>query len=193
MSATSAYPAPLLPFRRGYDRLLEVISAFLMAALTIVIVMGFVFRAIDLSLVWYDEIASIGLCWLTYYGSALAALRGAHIGFPGIVNAFPRNLRVAAALFAEAVVIGFFILLAVTGIEVVDILKGSTMVSLPGVSLQITQSVIPITAILFIIAELLRLPDVLAAARGGGFEDHELKEALENLENTNPADKGGQR
>lgn len=189
MSAASAYPAPLLPIRRAYDRLLEVISAFLMAALAIVIVMGFVFRAIGLSLVWYDEIASIGLCWLTYYGSALAALRGAHIGFPGIVNAFPRGLRVAAALFAEAVVIGFFALLAVTGLEVVDILKGSTLVSLPNVSLQVTQSVIPITAVLFIIAELLRLPDVLAAARGSGFEDHELKEALENLETAKPAEK----
>lgn len=168
--------------RRAYDRLLEVVSAILMAALTVIIVMGFVFRAIDLSLVWYDEIASIGLCWLTYYGSALAALRGAHIGFPGIVNAFPPGLRVAATLFAEAVVIAFFAVLAVTGLEVVEILKGSTLVSLPGISLQVTQSVIPITAVLFIIAELLRLPEVLAAARGAGFEDHELKEALETIE-----------
>lgn len=168
--------------RRAYDRLLEIVSAILMAGLTIIIVMGFVFRAIDLSLVWYDEIASIGLCWLTYYGSALAALRGAHIGFPGIVNAFPPGLRVAATLFAEAVVIAFFAVLAVTGLEVVEILKGSTLVSLPGISLQVTQSVIPITAVLFIIAELLRLPEVLAAARGAGFEDHELKEAMETVQ-----------
>lgn len=168
--------------RRAYDRLLEIISAILMAGLTIIIVMGFVFRAIDLSLVWYDEIASIGLCWLTYYGSALAALRGAHIGFPGIVNAFPPGLRVTATLFAEAVIIAFFAVLAVTGLEVVEILKGSTLVSLPGISLQVTQSVIPITAVLFIIAELLRLPEVLAAARGAGFEDHELKEALDTVE-----------
>ncbi len=172
----------MLAVRRSYDRFLEVISAFLMAALTVIIIMGFVSRAIDHSLVWYDEIASIGLCWLTYYGSALAAMRGAHIGFPGIVNAFPPPLRVAAALFAEGVVIGFFVLLTVTGLEVIDILKGSTLVSLPGVSLQVTQSVIPITSVLFIIAEMLRLPDVLAAARGTGFEDHELKEALETVE-----------
>jgi len=170
--------------RRLYDRLLEIVSAILMAGLTIIIVMGFVFRAIDLSLVWYDEIASIGLCWLTYYGSALAALRGAHIGFPGIVNAFPPGLRVAATLFAEAVIIAFFAVLAVTGLEVVEILKGSTLVSLPGISLQVTQSVIPITAVLFILAEFLRLPEVLAAARGAGFEDHELKEALETVEAT---------
>src|SRR3546814_5117490 len=97
--------------------------------------MGFVFRAVGLSLVWYDEIASIGLCWLTYYGSALAASRGAHIGFPGIVNALTPGLRLAAALLGEAVVIGFFVLLAVTGIEVLDILTRDTLVSLPNWSL----------------------------------------------------------
>lgn len=168
--------------RRCYDRFLEILSAALMAGLTIILVMGFVFRAIDLSLVWYDEIASIGLCWLTYYGSALAAARGAHIGFPGIVNALPPGLRLAATVLGEAVTIGFFVLLAITGFQVLDILKGDTLVSLPNVSLQVTQSVIPITAILFIIAELLRLPDVLAAARGAGFEDHELKEALDTID-----------
>jgi len=188
MSA-AAFPLPAI--RHVYDRLLEVTSATLMAGLTLIIVAGFVFRAIGLSLVWYDEVASIGLCWLTYYGSALAALRGAHIGFPGIVNAFPPTLRLAATLFAEAVVISFFVLLAYTGIEVVAILKGSTMVSIPAISLQVTQSVIPITAVLFIVAELLRLTDVIAAARGSGFEDHELKEALESLESPRSADKTG--
>ncbi|WP_246669068.1 TRAP transporter small permease [Ancylobacter sp. TS-1] len=172
---------------------MEVIAAALMAALTGIIVLGFVFRAIDLSLVWYDEIASIGLCWLTYYGSALAALRGAHIGFPGIVNAFPPSLRVASTIVAEIIVLAFFVILTVTGLEVLDILQGSTLVSLPNVSLVVTQSVIPITAVLFIIAELIRFPEVLAAARGAGFEDHELKEALETVHESAPAAGGNVR
>lgn len=171
----------LQTIRAWYDRILEVIAALLMAGLTIILIMGFVYRFLGMSLVWYDEIASIGLAWLTYYGSALAAHRGAHIGFPGIVNAFPPGLRVAVTLLSEAIVIGFFALLAVYGMEVVEILQGSTLVSLPNVSQQITQSVIPIAAVLIIIAELLRLPEVIAAARGQGFEDHELKEALEHV------------
>lgn len=172
--------------RTWYDRFLEVIAASLMAGLTIILIMGFVYRFLGMSLVWYDEIASIGLAWLTYYGSALAAHRGAHIGFPGIVNAFPPGLRVAVTLLSEAIVIGFFVLLGVYGMEVVEILKGSTLVSLPDVSQQITQSVIPIASVLIIIAELLRLPEVIDAARGQGFEDHELKEALENAEAAPP-------
>ena len=67
------------------------------------------------------------------------------------------------------------------GIMVVRILKGDTLVSLPDVSLQITQSVIPITAVLFVIAELIRLPGLLRDARRGPLVDHEIKEALESV------------
>ena len=168
--------------RIWYDRFLEVIAAALMAGLAVILVMGFVYRFLGMSLVWYDEVASIGLAWLTYYGSALAAHRGAHIGFPGIVNAFPPTLRVAATIFSEIIVLGFFVLLAIYGTQVVMILQGSTLVSLPNVSQAFTQSVIPIAAVLFIIAEILRLPEVIEAARSHGFEDHELKEALEGID-----------
>ena len=168
--------------RIWYDRFLEIIAAALMAGLAVILVMGFVYRFLGMSLVWYDEVASIGLAWLTYYGSALAAHRGAHIGFPGIVNAFPPTLRLIATIFSEVIVIGFFLLLAIYGSHVVSILQGSTLVSLPNVSQAFTQSVIPIASVLFIIAELLRLPEVIEAARGHGFEDHELKEALEGID-----------
>jgi len=164
--------------RAGFERLLEGIVLVLMAGLTLLIICGFVFRYLGSSLTWYDEVASVGLAWLTYYGAALAALRGAHIGFPGIVNALPRNLRLAATIFAEACVFLFFGLLAWTGMEVLLILEGSSLASLPWVSLQLTQSVIPIGAVLFMIAEALRLPKVIRDARGGGFIDHELEEAL---------------
>ncbi|MFN3656002.1 MAG: TRAP transporter small permease [Pseudolabrys sp.] len=167
--------------QHAYDRVLEVIAAVLMAAVAMIIVAGFVFRWAGYALVWYDEVGAISLCWLTYYAGALAALRGAHIGFPGLVNALPPDLRVAATLLASAITICFFALLAWMGLAVVQILAGDTLVSLPGVSLQVTQSVIPITAVLFVIAELLRLPDLLREARRGPLIDHELKEALESV------------
>ena len=43
---------------------------------------------------------------------------------------------------------------------------------------RVTQSVIPIGAVLFIIAEALRLPRVLRDARGAGFLDAEALEAM---------------
>jgi len=138
-----------------------------------------VFRYAGEALSWYDELASIGLVWLTYYGSALAALRGAHIGVPGLINALPPKARVATTIFAEAVVILFFVMLAYYGVQVLLILQGEHMVSLPSVPTQLTQSAIPGGAALFVIAELLRLPEVLRQARTTGFIDLEIKEALE--------------
>lgn len=164
--------------RRSFERLLEAIVVALMVALTTLIILAAVFRYVGASLTWYDEVASIGLVWLTYYGAALAALKGAHIGFPGIVNVMPPAARVAVTLFSEACVFLFFAVLAWTGMEVLLILEGDHLVTLSWVPLQLTQSVIPIGAVLFIVAEAMRLPEVLREARAGGFVDHELKEVL---------------
>jgi len=169
------------PARNAFERLLEGIVIVLVVALTVLIICGFMFRYLGRSLVWYDEMASIGLVWLTYYGSALAALKGSHIGVPELVNAMPPRWRVAVTILAEALVILFFAVLAWTGFEVLAILGNDRMVSLPTVPLRITQSAVPIAAILFIIAELVRLPQRLREARGQGFIDPELKEALEQV------------
>jgi TRAP-type C4-dicarboxylate transport system permease small subunit len=166
--------------RQIYDRLLETIAVILMIAVTAIVTLGVVYRWIGESLVWYDELASISLCWLTYYAGALAALRGAHIGFSGFVNSLPARWRVAATVISSAVTMFFFGVLAVMGTLVVQILKGDTLVSIPELSLQITQSVIPIASVLFVIAELLRLPGLVREARRGPLVDHELLVVLEH-------------
>ncbi|MBN8411596.1 TRAP transporter small permease subunit [Halomonas denitrificans] len=161
----------------AYQKLLEVIVFLNVLALTLVVTIGFASRLLGSPFSWYDEVASIGLAWLTYYGAALAALKGAHIACPSVINMVSPSIRLPIALLAEAITIGFFVLLGVTGFQVVQILEGSTLVSLPSISVQFTQSVIPIGAAMFILAQLLRLPDVIRAAKGAGFVDHELEEA----------------
>lgn len=168
----------LANLRAGFERLLETIVIVLVSALTLLVIAGFVFRYLGSALAWYDETASIGLVWLTYYGAALAALKGAHIGVPGFVNAMPPRIRVGVTLFAEACVFLFFIVLAWTGFQVLIVLGRDGMVSLPWVPLRLTDSAIPIGAVLFVIAEALRLPQVLKDARGRGFIDAELLEAM---------------
>jgi TRAP-type C4-dicarboxylate transport system permease small subunit len=164
--------------RMGFERLLEAIVIILVTALTLLVIAGFFFRYIGYSLAWYDETASVGLVWLTYYGSALAALKGAHIGVPGFVNAMPPRIRIWVVLFSEACVFLFFIVLAWMGFKVLVVLAGDGMVSLPWVPLQLTDSVIPIGAVLFIVAEAMRLPQVMRDARGAGFVDTEMIEAM---------------
>ena len=58
-------------------------------------------------------------------------------------------------VFREVVVLGFLVLLVWVGWRVMGILEGTTLVSLPWVPARESQSVIPIGAVLFIVAELM--------------------------------------
>lgn len=153
--------------RAWFERLLEAIVIILMITLAAEVTIGVIYRTLGYSLSWYDEIASVLLAWLTYYGAALAALKRAHIGVPGVLQALPRRLRLPLVVVGETLVFGFFLLLAWVGLQVMDMLATDFLISLPDVSSNYTQSVIPIGAVLFIIAQALNLPETLRAARAG--------------------------
>lgn len=157
---------PVTIWRTRFERLLEAIVLVLVGALAVVVVMGVGFRKFGAALVWYDEVASILLAWLTYYGAALAALKRAHIGFPNLVRRLGRPWRIPVVVAGEAVVIAFFLIAAWAGWRVLVILEGSGMVSLPWVPTRLTQSVIPIGSVLFVIAQLLSLPEMLRRGEG---------------------------
>ena len=161
-----------------FERALTAFVILLLAAMAVLILAGVALRKMGIPLVWYDEGASILLAWLTYYAAALAALKRAHIGFPGLVNALRPGLRVAAVLIGEVFVVAFFALLGWYGFRVLGVLAGDTMVSLP-IPTTLTQSVIPVGSVLFIVAQLLSLPEVLRQARGGGLADNEMAPALQ--------------
>ena len=149
--------------RTGVRRFLEGAVLVLLAALAVVVVVGVGFRKAGAALVWYDEVASILLAWLTYYGAALAALRRAHIGVPTLTQRLAGRARTAVVLLAESAIIAFFAAVAWAGWQVVRVLEGTSLVSLPSVPAALAQSVIPIGAVLFIVAQLLGLKDALAA------------------------------
>lgn len=157
---------------RRLDAVLQWVLIILMIGLTAVVVVAVIFRKLDASLSWYDEVASIMLAWVTYYGAALAALRRQHIGFDSVILAVPPGMRVVAILIAEVLVLGFFVLMAWAGFEVLEVLEGETLVSLTWVPIQLTQSVIPVGAILFIIAELLSAPTYFRMVMSGHSSEH---------------------
>ncbi|MFQ5705129.1 MAG: TRAP transporter small permease [Gemmatimonadales bacterium] len=143
--------------RQKFAKFLEYVVILLITALAVIVVVGVAFRKAGAALVWYDEVASILLAWLTYYGSCLAALNRAHIGFPRLVQSLPPGLKRYAIIMREVAVIGFFAVAGWAGWQVLQVLHGSYLVSLPGFPRQIAQSVIPIGSVLFIVAELLSL------------------------------------
>jgi len=64
------------------------------------------------------------------------------------------------------VVIAFLVLLGWVGYSVLEVLATDYLISLPRISVAWTQSVLPISCALFVIAELLNLPLVVREARG---------------------------
>jgi TRAP-type C4-dicarboxylate transport system permease small subunit len=137
-----------------------------MAALAAEVTAGVVFRYSGHSLVWYDEVASILLAWVTFYGSALAVLKHAHMGVPEIVRMLPAGPRVAVTVVAQLFTLAFFVLLAWVGYSILEVLATDYLVSLPDVPTAYANSVIPISAVLIIVGQLLVFPEVLREARG---------------------------
>jgi TRAP-type C4-dicarboxylate transport system permease small subunit len=152
-------------WRGVLERVLEVIVIALMGGLAALVVVGVGFRQAGAALVWYDELASVFLAWLTYYGAALAALKRSHIGFPKLVESAAPHVRRALYVVQELVILAFLIAMVWAGWRVARVLEGSTLVSLPWVPTQLVQSVIPVGALLFMAAEILTLP---ARLRGAG-------------------------
>ena len=162
----------LATLRDAYGRLLEGIVTVLMVVLFVEVTAGVVFRFAGHSLIWYDEVASILLAWLTFYGSALASVKRAHIGCPEIVELMPWRARRLANIVAQVVVIAFFVVLGYVGVIIMPALAGDTLVTLSWVPMNFVQSVIPISSALIVVAETMYLVELLRsgpppAASGG--------------------------
>lgn len=161
------------------ERLLEIVCIVLMVGLAIVVVVAVIFRTLGSSLTWYDEIAAIMLAWLTYYGAALAALRRAHLGFPGLYSASPPALRLPMLVIGEVLFVGFFLVLAWYGWQVIVLLYGDTLVSVPWILVSFTQSVIPLGCGLITLCQLVTLPERLHEAWLGIAIHDEEHEAID--------------
>ena len=131
------------------------------------VTVGIVFRTVGHSLVWYDEVASVLLAWLTFYGSALASVKRAHISCPEVVEQLPPAGRRAVALLGQVMVIAFFALLGWVGLSIMPILAGDNMVSLPWLPMNVVQSVIPISAALILVAEVMHFIDLVSPQSPG--------------------------
>jgi len=165
---------------RWFEWLLEAASIVLLISLALVVVLAVLFRFSGSSLIWYDEVASVQLAWLTYYGAALAALKRGHLGFAGLFLALPPRVRSTAFVLGEVLVIGFFLVIGWAGWYLLGVFGEETLISLPWMPLSFTQSVIPVGAALFIVAEILSMPDAWRKAGAGtDLEKAAIEEAIE--------------
>jgi TRAP-type transport system small permease protein len=148
-------------FRGAYALILEWVVMVLMIVLSVEVTLGIVFRFSGSSLVWYDEVASVLLAWLTFYGSALASVKRAHIGCPEVVDQLPPGPKRVLGIITQLLVIAFFALLGWVGLSIMPALVGDSLVSLPWVSMNFVQSVIPVSAALILVGEVMHLIDLV--------------------------------
>ncbi|MFL5422491.1 MAG: TRAP transporter small permease subunit, partial [Myxococcales bacterium] len=92
----------------------------------------------------------------------------------------PQGGRTTALVIREMAVTGFFLLLAWQGARILSELGGETLVSVD-IPVRLTQSVIPIGAVLFIVAELLNLPVRLREAKGEAAPPSDVAKASKEL------------
>ena len=164
---------------RVVERCLEVFTVGLLLSLTVIVLAAVALRTFGGSLPWYDEVASINLAWLSFYGAGLAALKRSHMGFPGLITKAPIALRSTLFITSELIVIGFFAVVGWFGYQVLDVLAWDSLIALPTIGLDVTQSVIPISAALFILCELLSLPHAWRKMCAGvNSEEEEIAEAI---------------
>jgi TRAP-type C4-dicarboxylate transport system permease small subunit len=155
-------------FKQSYDACLQYVMFVMMIALSVTVVVGVVYRWSGNALVWYDEVASVQLAWLTYYGSAYAALKGAHIGVPNILKSFPIPIRKVFFVVSKIVIYSFFALMTYYGLIVMKLIHGETLTTLEWVPQSLVQSVIPIGSFLFMLSETLRLKEDYQGVMGQG-------------------------
>ncbi|WP_070964476.1 TRAP transporter small permease [Vibrio sonorensis] len=161
------------------EKVLIAISMTILIALSTIIIVAVFSRFSGASLYWYDEVSAILLAWLTFYGSALCALKRSHMGFGGLVANMPLELRKAIFLLSEGIVIGFFAVVAWASYYILQIFGEETLTSLDFITLAFAQSALPIGAVLFIVAQLCSFPKAWAWVRlGSNQENEEIREAI---------------
>jgi len=169
---------------RLLHRLLEITTISLLAGLAALVVGAVLARYLfNSSLPWYDEVASVALAWITYFGAALATLRRAHLGFAGFVLSLSLPLRRILFFVAELITFTVFVSMAYAGMHVLRVMKGETLVSLEWVPLTFTQSIVPLGCALVVLAQIFSMPDAygrILARRSA--EDEEIEQEIERAQ-----------
>ncbi|MCK0167057.1 TRAP transporter small permease subunit [Jannaschia sp. S6380] len=152
---------------RTLDVGLQIATLAITVVLACIVLMGVGFRYSGASLIWYDEVSSVLLAWITFTGAALAVLRNAHLGFNGLLFGLPLPLRMPLFWVIEAIFLATFAVVVWGGWAILNFFGSETMTTLRFVPRTFVQGILPVAAALMMLARLLTLPERRASVRTG--------------------------
>lgn len=98
-----------------YVRAEDIISKFLLAAITVLVFIAAVSRTIGYPVVWSDDMAQLLFVWLCVFGATRAMRLKTHMSVDYMVKFMPRTPRWLLELFNAAIILGFLLTLAISG------------------------------------------------------------------------------
>jgi len=147
--------------RKFYEKLIVILQAYaaiLILVMLGVVLMGVFYRYIAYqALSWYDEFAGYILVWVTMYGSVVGLARGKHICFETLVEKLPQGKQRVVEAFNTLCVLGFSLVLLVSGWVLVREMAEETAVSIPEVKMVWIYSVMPISGALMVLIGVVQL------------------------------------
>jgi len=159
---------------RVLDVTLQVLTVTLIVVLACVVVAGVTFRYSGNSLIWYDELASVMLAWITFSGAALASLRNSHLGFSGLLFGLPLKGRLILFGLVETITVVVFGIVAWAGWAILEFMAGDVMTTLRFIPKPFVHGIVPVSAAIIVIGRFLTFPVRLAEIREG--KDPEARE-----------------
>lgn len=98
-----------------YVRLEDIVSKFLLAVITVLVLIAAVSRTVGYPVIWSDDMAQLLFAWLCVLGATRAMRLKAHMAVDYAVKWLPRTPRWLLELFNAALILGFLITLAISG------------------------------------------------------------------------------
>ncbi|MGB7301365.1 MAG: TRAP transporter small permease [Burkholderiaceae bacterium] len=144
-----------MSFHAVYRQTLVVVTLALLVMLAAVVLYAVAARTAGSSPIWYDEVASVMLAWLSFLGAALAALQNAHLNFETLLVSRRPGLRRILFVIGELVYYAVFGLLVWAGWSILEVFGDESLTSLRFVPLSLVHSVVPVGAGLMILSRLL--------------------------------------
>ncbi len=112
-----------------------------------------------------DEVPGYLLVWIAFLGAYLMLRRDGHISFETLVDALPRLAGKAVRVFNGLLLIGFFAILLVQSVRMIRV-SGRTEIETAEIAQGWFMAILPLAAILFMLAVSIRLAGIIRPPRG---------------------------